>query len=106
LTVVDAVQLIGGDRVRNADLLRQTIGMDVIAARDSARILAIQDVVSLNAGAALIAYDALSGQGLDGTLHDRVAAKLPRVREALASGAVAEVLKRWIALSQELMLKQ
>jgi len=106
LTAVEAVQLVGGDRVRNAELLRQTIGMEGITARDSARIMAIQDVVSLNAAAALVAYEALSDQGFDGTLHDRVGAKLPRVREVLASGAAAEVLKKWIKLSQELMLKQ
>ena len=106
LTAVDAGQLVGGDRVRNAQLLRQAIGMDDRAAGDSARIVAIQEVVALNAAAALVAYDALSGQGIDGTLHDRVAAKLPQVREVLASGTVAEVLKRWIVLSQELMLRQ
>ena len=106
LTAVDAGQLVGGDRVRNAQLLRQAIGMDDRAAGDSARIVAIQEVVALNAAAALVAYDALSGQGIDGTLHDRVAAKLPQVRGVLASGAVAEVLKRWIVLSQELMLRQ
>ena len=106
LTPVDASQLVGGDRVRNAALLRQTIGMDVIAVGDSERIMAIQDVVSLNAAAALVAYDALSGLGLQGALQDRILAKLPQVRDVLASDVVSQLLKKWITLSQGFMLRQ
>lgn len=106
LQSVSASQLVGGDRVRNAALLRQTIGMDSIDAGDSSRITAIQDVVSLNAAAALVAFDAVNALGLEGSVQERVAAKLPLVREVLASGAAAELLSRWITLSQELSLKQ
>ena len=99
-------QLVGGDRVRNASLLRQSIGMEVIHAGEADRISAIQDVVALNAAAALVAYAAVSGVGPEGTLHDRVAAHLPQVREVLASGAAAELLTRWIEVSQRLSAAQ
>ena len=106
LTAVNPSLLVGGDRVRNAALLRQALGVDVIDNGQSARINAIQDVVSLNAAAALVVYDSLNEVGLAGTLQERVAAKLSQVREVISSGAIAEVLTRWIALSQELNLKQ
>jgi hypothetical protein len=80
--------------------------MDVIAVGDSERIMAIQDVVSLNAAAALVAYDALSGLGLQGALQDRILAKLPQVRDVLASDVVSQLLKKWITLSQGFMLRQ
>ena len=106
LNAVTPSMLIGGDRVRNASLLRAAMGVDAIESDESERIKAIQDVVSLNAAAALVAYDALNNLGLEGTLQERVAVKLPQVREVLTSGAIAEVLTRWIDLSQELNLTQ
>lgn len=106
LNAVNPSMLVGGDRVRNASLLRQAMGVDVIDNGQAERITAIQDVVALNAAAALVVYDSLSDVGLAGTLQERVAAKLPQVREVLSGGAIAEVLTRWIALSQELSLKQ
>jgi len=102
LEAIDPELLVGGDRVRNAHLLRQVIGAEDCQARDEIRIGAIRDVIALNAAAALVAYAALSGQGLTGNLHDRIATQLPRAQAALASGAVADLLRRWIDKSQEI----
>ena len=99
---IDPALLVGGDRVRNAQLLRQVIGLEQVESHDERRIHAIRDVIALNAAAALVAYAALSADGLTGNLHERIAAKLPRAQSALKSGAAADLLKSWIAKTQEI----
>lgn len=102
LDSIDAELLVGGDRVRNAQLLRQVVGLEQFEERDELRIGAIRDVIALNAAAALVAYTALSGEDLAGNLHERIARQLPRAQVALRSGAAADLLKRWIEKSQEI----
>lgn len=106
LRAVAPSQLVGGDRVRNASLLRQAIGMEEIAPSDSERVSAIQDVVALNAAAALVAYAALSNNVIEGSLQERVAACLPQARAVLEQGSAAELLTRWIEVSQRLSAAQ
>lgn len=93
--------LVGGDRVRNAELLRQVIGAEPVSDHETSRIVAIRDVVCLNAAAALTAYAALH-EVPGAPLLDRVAAHLPRARAALETGEAAAVLARWISTSQRI----
>ncbi len=102
LDTIDPELLVGGDRVRNAQLLRQVLGLEQYEAQDERRIYAIGDVIALNAAAALVAYAALSGDGLTGNLHDRIAAQLPRAKDALKSGAAADLLQSWIEKTKEI----
>ncbi len=57
----------------------------------------VADAVALNAAAALAAH-----AGLTGNLLADLAGGLQRAREAMASGAVADLVRRWVAASQEL----
>jgi anthranilate phosphoribosyltransferase len=56
----------------------------------------VRDAVLLNAGAALAAYD-----GLRGPLPDAVADGMRRAAAAVDSGAAADVLDRWVAVSRD-----
>lgn len=103
---VQPALLVGGDRVRNAGLLRQVLGLEAIGASDAVRVAAISDVVALNAAAALVAYRALSEDFSPDSLPDRITANLPQARAALATGAAGEVLSRWIAFTGKLAESQ
>jgi len=100
---VAPAMLVGGDPVRNALLLRQVIGAEPVADAELARIEAIADVVAINAAAALVAYAAVGAEAAEGSLHDRIGTQLGRARQALVSGAAAEVLERWVSFSQGLV---
>lgn len=93
---VDYALLVGGDRVRNAELLRKTLSGAEIHDDDAERVRAIRDVVALNAAAALVAYDAATGGPVMGTLTERIANRLPAAEQVLRSGAALEVLRRWL----------
>jgi anthranilate phosphoribosyltransferase len=56
----------------------------------------VRDAVLLNAGAALAAYD-----GLHGPLPEVVADGMRRAAAAVDSGAAADVLDRWVAVSRD-----
>ena len=88
----------GGDAARNAELARA-----VLSGSTSEGVAAIRDAVAVNAAAAMVVYDTAAG-GL-ATDEPLPAALAPRIEEAQAlmrSGAAAEVLDRWIAVTQEL----
>jgi anthranilate phosphoribosyltransferase len=55
----------------------------------------VRDAVLLNAGAALATYD-----GLPEPLVDAIAGGMRRAAEAIDSGAAADVLDRWVRVSQ------
>jgi anthranilate phosphoribosyltransferase len=57
----------------------------------------VADAVALNAAAALAAH-----QGLSGDVYADLSAGLRRAREAIASGAAAELVRRWVTVSQDL----
>ncbi|MDQ0820977.1 anthranilate phosphoribosyltransferase [Arthrobacter sp. V4I6] len=80
-------ELRGGDAAANAAVVRAVLSGAPGSARDAAL---------LNAAAGLVAFD------LDavGPLKDRMAAALKRAEESIESGAAAEVLDRWVALSR------
>jgi len=62
-------------------------------------VAAITDAVVVNAAGALVAYDAAIGSAGSDDVGARIAAALPRAREAISSGAAWDVLQRWIAFS-------
>lgn len=57
----------------------------------------VADAVALNAAAALATH-----AGLTGDLRADLAGALGRAREAMASGAAADLVRRWVTVSQEL----
>jgi anthranilate phosphoribosyltransferase len=85
-TVAD---LVGGDAAVNAQVVRE-----VVAGRPGP----IQDVVVLNAAAALVAY----GKPTPGRLERDFADELQRARQAIDSGAAQSKLREWIAITQSL----
>ena len=105
IALVEPELLRGGDRARNAELLRKALGVPSTTDPDRERATAIAEAVALNAAAALVAFDAAvataSGRptGADRDLSDRLAERLPRVRDLIASGAALTVLDHWIEVS-------
>jgi anthranilate phosphoribosyltransferase len=85
-TVAD---LVGGDAAVNAQVVRE-----VVAGRPGP----IQDVVVLNAAAALVAY----GKPTPARLEHDFADELQRARQAIDSGAAQSKLREWIAVTQSL----
>jgi len=76
----------GGDAAYNAKVVRALL---------SGERGPVRDAVLLNAGAALAVYD-----GLRAPLLDAVGAGMQRAGEAIDSGAAADVLDRWVRVSQ------
>ncbi len=83
---VEREALRGGDAAYNAKVVRALLAGERGPVRDA---------VLLNAGAALAAYD-----GLREPLVDAVADGMQRAGEAIDSGAAADVLDRWVRVSQ------
>lgn len=79
----------GGDPAHNAAVVRE-----VLAGGGGG----VRDAVLLNAAAAVAAYDGLTADGL----ADALAAGLRTAADAIDSGAAAQLLDRWIELSQRL----
>jgi anthranilate phosphoribosyltransferase len=80
----------GGDREYNAAVARAVLGGERGAVRDT---------VALNAAAALAAAAGVpDANALDNALTEAFA----RASKALDSGAAAELLERWVAVSQQL----
>ena len=83
---VEREALRGGDAAYNAKVARALLAGERGPVRDA---------VLLNAGAALAVYD-----GLRERLVDAVAGGMQRAGEAIDSGAAADVLDRWVRVSQ------
>jgi anthranilate phosphoribosyltransferase len=77
----------GGDASYNADVARRFLAGEPGPVRDA---------VLLNAAAALVAHDGLSG-GSDKPLVEQMGEAFGRAQEAVDSGEAAAVLDRWIA---------
>lgn len=78
----------GGDAVENAEVVRRLVAGETGPVRDA---------VLLNAAGALAAH---AGVGV--SLVDALAEQLPRAARALDSGAAADLLARWVAVSSAL----
>lgn len=106
LDAQDGALLVGGDRVRNAELLVKAL--DPATASDdpdAGQVSAIRDAVRLNASAALVAYEAgLAGRpDTDRSVSERMREQLPRVESVLANGSALELLRRWAAFTAGLV---
>jgi anthranilate phosphoribosyltransferase len=99
---VDQALLVGGDKVRNAELLRKALGGATIRDADEARVSAIRDVVAINAAAALVAYDAAMGGSTAGSLTERIAGQLARARAVIDSGAALRLLETWVEVCRRI----
>ena len=100
IAVQDIALLVGGDPARNADLLRQSLGLAEV--RDTAQVDAIRDAVALNSAGALVVWDIALGAdpiASDTDLIGRIGAALPRARQAFDSAG--ERLEQWRAVTQE-----
>lgn len=82
-------QLRGGDAAHNAEVARRLLAGETGPVRET---------VLLNAAAAIVADGTLPGVG-SGSLEDRLVAGIGHAREAIDSGAAADVLARWRAAS-------
>jgi anthranilate phosphoribosyltransferase len=87
-----ANDLRGGDVTVNADAARRFL---------AGQMGPVRDAVLLNASAALVAFDGLTG-GLPDDLPAALQAGLTRAATAIDSGAAADSLSRWTALAQSL----
>ena len=85
VAVPDALR--GGDASYNADVARRFLAGEPGPVRDA---------VLLNAAAALVAHDGLSGRS-DKPLVEQIGEAFGRAQEAVDSGEAAAVLDRWIA---------
>ena len=99
---VDPRLLVGGEPARNAELVHKTLRGGPIDDGDAEAVAAIRDVVALNAAAGMVAYRAGIGEPVTGTLVDRIGAQLALTRAIIEQGAAAEVLERWIAVTNRL----
>ena len=81
--------LVGGDASENARITNSIFSGEKGAPRDA---------VLLNAAAAIAAFDGDTGIGI----HDRLSASLSKAATAVDSGAAANLLRKWVTLSQKL----
>ena len=81
--------LVGGDSNENARITNSIFSGEKGAPRDA---------VLLNAAAAIAAFDGDTGIGI----HDRLSASLSKAAKAVDSGAAANLLSKWVTLSQKL----
>ncbi len=82
--------LLGGDAAHNAEVVREFL---------AGRPGAVRDTALLNAGAALAAEAGVAGPD---DLQAALADGMRRARDAVDSGAAAELLERWVAASRRL----
>ena len=104
---VDPRLLQGASPERNVELLRATLDPRVdseqnAADQDAAKVAAIRDAVTINAAAALTAFDAAVAGGASGAVTERIAANVPRARSIVDSGAAWSLLETWVDFSSRL----
>lgn len=90
IAAVGPEALRGGDRAYNAQVVHDVLGGGGGGARDA---------VLLNAAAAIVAHDGTSGTS-GASLEDALAHALTVAREAVDSGAAADLLARWVTASR------
>ena len=96
--------LVGGDAVTNAEVCRVAFGLPrEHPERDlPSDIDAVRAVVIANGAAALAANAAAHGADTSAPLVERIQAHLTDARAAVKSGAVGDLLRRWIDTSRAL----
>ena len=81
--------LVGGSPAENARIFRELL---------DGKPGAVRDIVTLNAAAALLAFD---GPNLDQDVVEQFRPRLARVNQALDDGSAARVLDRWVAATRD-----
>ena len=91
----------GDDAAFNAAVLR-----DVLAGGTDGNLRAVRDAVVVNAAAALVAFDAVTGSRTYGarpaSLTERIGNALPVAIASIDSGSTHRVLEEWVRLSSSL----
>ncbi len=82
--------LIGGDPAVNAQVARDTF---------AGKPGAVRDIVTVNAAAALLAFD---GPDLDAPLADQFRDRIARASQALDDGSATALLQRWVDATRRL----
>ncbi|WP_454228819.1 anthranilate phosphoribosyltransferase [Propioniciclava flava] len=82
--------LIGGDPAFNAQVARDTF---------AGKPGAVRDIVTVNAAAALLAFD---GPDLDAPLADQFRDRIARASQALDDGSATALLQRWVDATRRL----
>ena len=82
--------LIGGDPAVNAQVARDTF---------AGKPGAVRDIVTVNAAAALLAFD---GPDLDARLADQFRDRIARASQALDDGSATALLQRWVDATRRL----
>ena len=91
--------LVGGDAQFNAKMARMVLGVEP-ADRD---LIAVEDIVVLNAAGGKLAYDLAKDASLASKpLEERFVAAMEVMREAIASGAAADKLNNWVEVTQRI----
>lgn len=94
----DAGLLAGGDAQANAAVARA-----LLAGETAGPLATIREAVVLNAAAGLVAWDALSAGARFGQqellLAERLCTAVPDAQEAIDSGRAAQLLDRWVEVS-------
>ena len=83
-------ELVGGDANQNAEIAKQIFAGETGAPRDA---------VLLNSASAIAAYNG----DLEYDLHSRISAGIDAAKQAIDSGAAADLLNRWVEFTQALV---
>jgi anthranilate phosphoribosyltransferase len=109
-SVIDAADLgiarAGIDALRGADAaFNAGVARAMLAGERSAALDPVRDAVLLGAAAALVAHDSVGQPPSSVSVGDRLAGALPKVAEAVDSGAAGALLTRWIDVSSSLVAR-
>lgn len=89
----------GGEKARNAELTRKTLGGESVG-HDEAVVASIRQSVAVNAAAALVAASIAWGKEPVGTLSEQIMVRLPECLGAMESGNAWKLMQTWVTVSQ------
>ncbi|WP_067565118.1 anthranilate phosphoribosyltransferase [Nocardia acidivorans] len=89
---VDPAALKGGDAAMNAAIARTMLAGELGPVRDA---------VLLNSAAAVVAFE-MTPESATGDLHSQLAVALEKVAAAIDTGAAADLLDRWVTVTNQL----
>ena len=94
----EAGHLRGGTADLNASIARS-----VFAGESAGPLRAVRDAVALNTAASLVAWDYATGTGASAgdDITETIVAAMPRAYDVIDSGAVTDLLDRWIEVSNK-----
>jgi anthranilate phosphoribosyltransferase len=94
----EAGALDGGDAAHNASVARA-----VLAGADEPHLAAVRDAVAVNAAAAMVVYDTVTGAvAADAPLGEVLPLRVAKARDLMVTGASGQTLQRWIDVTRQL----